>query len=104
MEERRALQRFEMELPVRVSRKTDCRENIMLRTFNISSQGAFIGTDQPFPVGTRLDMDVFLINGAGSKDDVISTHGEVVRTGPTGMAVRFDDKYRILPVEYHPEQ
>ena len=104
MKEKRALQRFTMETLIRVSADTNGNGGVCLKACNISAQGAFIGMDEPYPVGTRLEMDVFLLSHSGGKDDIIRTNGEVIRTGPTGMAVRFDEKYQILPIEYFPEQ
>ena len=103
MKEKRELQRFTMELTVRISPNANGNEIVFLKTFNISSQGAFIATAEPFPVGTRLKMDIFLLSRTDPKDDIIQTAGEVVRTGATGMAVRFDEKYKILPVGCHPQ-
>ena len=104
MNEKRALQRFTIELPVHVFPSMNGGHNVVLKSIDICSLGAFIETPDPFPVGTRLEMDVFLLSNSGAEDDIIRTNGEVIRTGPTGMAVRFDEKYQILPIEYFPEQ
>ncbi len=104
MNERRALQRFELKFPVRITPEENGREKIVLNTFNICSQGAFIGADKPFSVGTHLELEIFILSLSGGKDDIIWTRGEVVRTEPAGMAVQFDANYQILPIEYAAEQ
>ena len=103
MKEKRALQRFTMELPIRISLNTNGNDTVCLKTSDISARGAFIGTGEPYPVGTQLKMEVFLLTQNGAKDDIIRTMGKVIRTGATGMAVRFDENYQILPIEYYPE-
>lgn len=102
--EKRSLQRFELELPVQLHRTENGDEKIILKTSNICSKGAFIGADQPYPVGTNLEMEIFLLSDLPGKDDVIRIRGRVIRTEPEGMAVKFDANYQILPVEYASEQ
>lgn len=104
MDEKRELQRFALELPVRMHRNENGDERIILKTSNICSKGAFIGADNPYPVGTNLEMEIFLLSDSHGKDDVIRIRGRVVRTEPEGMAVKFDANYQILPVEYASEQ
>jgi len=106
MDEKRTLQRFTMTLPVRVSRIANGKEPIMvLQTFNICSQGAFLEPADRFAVGTRLKMDFFLqFSHSEAKDDIIRTTGEIIRTDTSGIAVQFDETYQILPIRYFPDQ
>ncbi|MBS0012539.1 MAG: PilZ domain-containing protein [Desulfobacterales bacterium] len=100
MDEKRALQRFALELPVRMVSTANGREKITLFTSNICSIGAFIRADQPYPVGTDLEMEIFLLSDLPGKDDVIQVRGRVVRTEDAGMAVCFDETYQIQPCEH----
>lgn len=106
MDEKRSLQRFTMAIPVRISRMVRGQANTMVfKTFNICSQGAFIEAAEPFPVGTRLEMDFFLqFSHSQAKDDIIRTTGEIIRTDKSGMAVQFDENYQVMPIRYFPDQ
>jgi hypothetical protein len=99
MNEKRALQRFSLELPVRMISTANGREKITLSTSNICSTGAFIRSDAPYPVGTDLEMEIFLLSDQPGKDDIIYTRGRVVRTEAAGMAVSFEENYNIEPCE-----
>lgn len=100
MDEKRAMQRFAMELPVRMVSTANGREKITLSTANICSAGAFIRTEHPYPPGTDLEMEIFLLSDTPGKDDIIHIRGRVVRTGAAGMAVCFDETYQIQAWEY----
>ncbi len=95
-----------MSLPVRVTHsKASDEKAAFLATVDICSQGAYLEANDPLPVGTRLEMDIILqLNHSDAKDDIIRTSGEVIRKGATGMAVRFDERYKVLPITYFSDQ
>ena len=105
MEERRAIKRFDLKLPARVETEpgTPHEQNHIqeLETENISSGGAFFRTLHPLVKGTQVKIEIALnflehsiFHGNGSR---VKLKGEVLHVNPSGMAIRFDRPYRILP-------
>jgi len=103
-EGRRKMDRFTLELPAVIS-ITDEREKP--RTFNVVSRnicagGAFLQTDEPLSEGTYVKIDLILslnnLQGMEGKGSRIDVSGTVVRTESQGMAVCFDKRYQISPV------
>ena len=103
-EERRKMDRFTLELPAGISIPDESGKprtfNVVTR--NICAGGAFLQTDDPLSEGTYVKIDLILslnnftgLEGKGSRIDV---SGTVVRTESQGMAVCFDKRYRISPV------
>ena len=105
MEERRRGERFKLRFPARVeeiSTVTAHKKDITrLETSNICSGGAFFHTLSPLPEGTRIKIDLLLkLNRLGipkRRHPHIKINGRVLRAESTGMAVRFDKDYRIIP-------
>jgi len=64
--------------------------------------GVFLITDRPLPVGSKVSVDMILTLGGTKKPDAqkawIKASGKVLRTDSQGMAVRFDEQSRILPL------
>ncbi len=106
VENRRAMERFNLNLLsfVRVENKESEHEtpNFMIAV-NICSDGAFLKTDKPLAVNTRVQVDFFLIiNGikpeTNKKMSLVEVSGRVIRLEKKGMAVKFDKNYRIWPL------
>ena len=105
MEERRELERFKLRLPARievVSGKPEVgRDIISIETDNISSGGAFFHMLSPLPEGTQVKIDLLLnfqrLRIPKNRRPHIKVSGNVLRSEATGMAIRFDKKYRIIP-------
>ncbi len=102
MEDRRTMRRFDLKLPC-FTRATNLRgDPVQLATRNISSGGAFLMTEMPMPVGTRLTMEIVICRASGSADcasgGCVRLNGEVLRAEASGMAVEFDDQYLIFQV------
>lgn len=103
---KRQMERFKLNVPAIVSQNNPKKEGqkpfTELRTKNICAGGAFIITDAPFEVGTDIDVKLQLAFFTGSveheKKSDIHVSGSVVRTEPSGMAVKFADNYQIVPV------
>jgi Tfp pilus assembly protein PilZ len=103
MQKERSMERFSIELKARVSLKSNDRDRkwVNVMTSNISAGGTFLRTRQPFPVGTRVNVEVFLPlreKKSSLKDSLIKISGVVVRSEEAGMALRFDDEYEIMPL------
>ena len=105
MEERRELERFKLRLPARiemVSGKPEVgRDIISLETDDISSGGAFFHTLSPLPEGTQVKIDMLLnfqrLRIPKDNRPHIKISGNVLRSEATGMAIRFDKEYQIIP-------
>ena len=106
MEDKRAYERFDLEVPARLGIVGPEREKeveISLTTTNICAGGAFLPTKNPLPKGTRVKMDFIL--SIDKLKEMLDSHaqikveGEVIRTEESGIAVRFDENYEIMPVK-----
>jgi len=105
--EKRKMERFALNLPALLSIKD---ENGNTRAFefmirDICAGGAFFKTDTPLSVGTDVKMDLIISldkveSGKNEKNNRshIDVSGSVIRTESQGMAVCFDKKYSISPL------
>lgn len=68
----------------------------------ISSDGTFIKSDHPLPIGIKVKLDLILtldeLKKAKGKRTLIQVSGEVIRNEKHGMAVSFAEDYKISPV------
>ena len=94
---RRGIERFDLQILGLVHNKEDGADEINLYTRDISSDGAFFITENPLQTDTNLDMTFFLPLGESLRSR-LDTRGIVIRSESDGMAVRFDSKYRISEV------
>jgi len=101
--EKRKMDRFSLELPALLSIKDENRKqrSIEVMTGDICSGGAFFRTNTPFSVGTDVKMDLILPSNKfkklGGKKSRVDVSGSVIRINDLGMAVCFDNKFRIEP-------
>ena len=102
--ERRKMERFSLELPAKLmwSFKDRKHESLELMTSNICAGGAFFKTQKPLSMGTDVKVNLILhldkIQKRGSKRSIIDVSGSVIRTDNKGMAICFDKRYKILPL------
>ena len=101
--ERRQLERFDMELPAEIIKNGgDETEIIQLLTRDVSSGGAFLQTDAPLPVGTKVKMSLVLpleqLRNIKSNKASIRVSGAVIRNTENGMAICFEGKFDIKPI------
>jgi len=102
--ERRKMERFSLELPAKLmwSFKDRMHESLELMTSNICAGGAFFKTQKPLSMGTDVKVNLILyldkIQKRGNKRSLIDVSGSVIRTDNKGMAICFDKKYKILPL------
>lgn len=105
MQEKREYRRFKLCLDSEVgyTDQNGREKQINLKTNNISCKGVFLKTFQPLALGTKLKLKIFLPIGNFMEDQrksVIQCQGTVVRAlYSKGMAVCFDKKCRICPLE-----
>ena len=101
MKERRQYERFLLEMPARMEAISwDRKQLFEFQTKDISAAGAFINTFDQFPEGTRFKINLTVVSEkikklTGAKS-LIECEGNVVRSTPTGMAIQFDKKCRIM--------
>lgn len=103
MKDKRQFERFEVKVPARI--EIPGREgrtiSFDLETHDLSAGGTFIKLEEPLPEGCEVKIEVVLsfeelITAMDPKGSLIlSTTGRVVRSGPDGVAIRFDENYEI---------
>ena len=102
MAENRSVERFDLDLKAFVSVSDDTNESnsLTMQTRDISTNGVYLLTENPLPIGTKVKVDMVLsldeLKKLGGKA-LIKTSGEVLRTESGGMAVCFDRYSRIMP-------
>ena len=91
MIEKRTVERFDLQLEAFVSLPGSG-----------SQKEAFLMTERPLPVGSKVCVDMILtLQGRtkqGAQQAWIKASGKVLRTDNEGMAVGFDNQSRILPI------
>ena len=100
---KRKMERFFLELPIclTVNNSNRKQETLELQTSNVCADGAFVKTDEPLSIGTKVDISMTLslerLKKFRGKKSLINVSGFVIRTDQQGMAIRFDNKYKISP-------
>ena len=85
--------RIELEIPAFLKFKKGQQNGaVEHKTKNISSKGAFFYTEESIPIGAGVNVELILPSNAQIKVD-----GTVVRSDQSGIAVRFDTNYQIIP-------
>ena len=94
MVERRKLERFDLRLPAKIGepeREKGVQNNLLTR--NICAGGAFFETKKHLLTKkSRVSFDLVVPTGVQ-----IKVTGVVLRSEPTGVAVRFDNDYKMIP-------
>ncbi len=104
MIEKRKVERFNLQLEAFISLPGETGRGDMgnLMTRDVSMNGAFLVTDAPLPVGSKVNVDMVLTLAGKEKQNTqqawIKASGKVLRADNQGMAVAFDDRSRILPL------
>ena len=105
MEDRRKDERFKLRLPAKLEVRCqygNVDKNIVgLETDNICSGGVYFTTLSPLGEGTPVKIDLLLdferLKTPRNMRPLIKVIGNVVRSGRTGMAIRFKRRYQIIP-------
>jgi len=101
--EKRKMERFDLELPtcLNVDNSNGKQEALELQTRNVCAGGAFLITDEPLAIGTKVGISMILslerIKKFREKKSLINVSGSVIRTDEKGMAICFDEKHTISP-------
>ena len=93
MKERRKLERFDLRLPAEIDVAGGETRIRNLFTRNICAGGAFFETSDPLPLHTQVKIDLV----APTRVQIIVV-GSVCRSEPGGMAIQFDEEYKLLPL------
>ena len=93
---------------IKVESALDNTDTIKLYTENISSNGAYFKTLKPLPVGTSVSMTMKLKVNSKLKSTInlmaIEVSGKVIRSENDGMAIRFDNGYKMIPLGNKPKK
>ena len=107
MKERRKFERFSLGLPAKIEvlNPQRERETCELLTRDVSAGGAFFLTDEPFPTGTQVQLRLSLfseiIRELTGTQGSLRIEGKVIRSGPSGMAIYFDENYDTVNTSRH---
>jgi hypothetical protein len=96
-QEKRGLQRFDLRLYTVLEELRNRENQLELYTRDISSDGAYICTEEPLALETPVELTFFLPVKQKIRSK-IQTNGKVVRSEKDGIAVRFHSNYQILSV------
>jgi hypothetical protein len=102
MKEQRKYERFQLELPARLTMNSSERTEIFeLQTKDISAAGALLlGTTDQFPAGTRCQLELIVtserIKELTGVHGLIKLEGTIVRSTRNGVAICFDGDCEIL--------
>jgi hypothetical protein len=103
MGEKRKLERFKLSIPTTVLIASRANENeaYEMSTKNICAGGAFFETKHPIPEGTKVLLSFILpIEYVGrllGVSSYLKLEGTVVRVEMEGLAVSFNDNYKLMP-------
>ena len=103
-EEKRKMERFNLGMlsQIRIMNGDPFTSPLELVTKNVCAGGAYFNTENPLPVGAKLSLFMTLQVSENKKtsDKLMSIEikGTVIRREKDGMAIRFDNGYRILPL------
>ncbi|MBL4903104.1 MAG: PilZ domain-containing protein [Desulfocapsa sp.] len=114
--ERRMHERFAMRIQAKMTAETLSGKTPMMEflTANVSAGGAFIETDHPLPLVSKVRLEFLLsledlqmlkfilslktLKEWKGKRVWISATGIVTRSEPGGMGLMFDENYQIIPM------
>ena len=103
MDDRRKFERFDINVPARLEilMEEGQTEIIDLLASSLSAGGTFLNIGRPVPEGSPVKIEVVLqFEKLKTLDDpegtlVIAATGQVLRSGPEGMAICFNEDYDI---------
>ena len=105
--EKRKLERYNLALPARIDSINgqpikDQDQEFTMVTSDVCAGGAFFKTDAPLAEGTQVSLDLILsiedLKKLKGKEALIRLNGKVVRSETGGMAVCFDQHYRMQTI------
>ena len=115
--ERRLHERYSIQIQTKMTAETLSGKTPMMEflTADISAGGAFIQTDHPLPLVSKVRLEFLLsledlqslkfvlsldtLKSWKGKRVWVSASGIVTRTASDGMGIMFDDNYQISPMD-----
>ena len=104
--EKRKLERFNLEIAATASiTAAGAQKKLDMKTRDVCSGGAYFRTEQSFPIGTKVQINLVLpLEKFKTLPDhcekvLVNLSGKVLRIEPDGIGVCFDETYDIRPVE-----
>lgn len=102
MEDRRKMRRFTLRKSCLIYTLDDNDNKMQCQavTSNVSTGGAFVDTQHPFPIGTPIRFELLLqwFGSMLSSGSCVSLNGWVNRTDSFGMALSFGAEYQIVRI------
>lgn len=116
-EERREQKRYPLRIQSKMQAATLSGQTPVLEytTANISAGGAFVETDNPLPLVSKVHLEFLIsleelttLKFVLSRESLknlkdqrvwVSASGIVIRHEPKGMAIMFDDNYQVRPMD-----
>ncbi|MFW6137553.1 MAG: PilZ domain-containing protein [Spirochaetota bacterium] len=100
MKDRREQERYQLDLPARVTLMEPGKTQVLqLYTKNVCNGGAFLPTSRKIPLGSRVQLDLILSIGLLHRvmgaNGLVRVKGTIIRTEPEGIAVHFDKHYQL---------
>lgn len=103
MNNKRKFERFNIDVPamVEIPSHDGRAERLDLEISNMSAGGILLKFARPLPEGSQVKIEVVLqFEELRSPADpegtlLLTATGHVLRSGPDGMAIRFDENYEI---------
>jgi hypothetical protein len=103
MNNKRKFERFNIDVPamVEIPSQDGQAERLDLEISNMSAEGILLKFARPLPEGSQVKIEVVLhfeeLRGPADPEDtlILTATGHVLRSGPEGMAIRFDENYEI---------
>lgn len=99
------MERFKLQLlsNITVRGKDKDIKTIRLLTRDVCSGGAFFKTTDPLTVGTKVDLDLIIkidrLKDIIGNSALVNLTGTIIRTHKDGMAICFDEDFKISPLE-----
>jgi len=105
MAEKRKFDRFDLNIPSRIEISTHDGESELLdiETNSLSAGGMFFKCGRTLPKGYHVKVEIALhfdeLKASANSDGtlVITATGHVLRSGPEGMAISFNEDFDISP-------
>jgi len=95
----RRFERFDLKIPAQVQVATSGAGVLQLVTKNVSAGGVFFPTGNPFSEGLHVVVELLLSRRREpGKKARVKVEGDVLRSIPEGMAIRFREGYSITAV------
>ena len=102
--EERKMERFSLNLAGQLSMNGKPKEGLwQLQTIDICAGGALFQTTESVQLGSEITVDLILpldkFKEIKTQKALIEVSGKVVRKVKNGMAVCFNDEYKISPID-----